>query len=338
MKTTKLLAIALITIFAVFGIGCESKSGGSNNGSNNLPPDPGEAGKATLEGIDSNNNGIRDDLEIAIYNYAPKPEEDRLRAAMTQNAKARQLAIIAGHTKDQQTIKEADDASWLAVFCVNRIKKEYEKGNFVKQIERKAFNTPDRVEAYMRFNEALSGKVLSAPQEPIPCDYDRERETKAQAAFEQSKSAAWSIRSAFSNLPPDPEAEGKKTLEGIDANNNGIRDDVEIAIYNYAPREDQAELRQAMIQQAKSSQAIIMADLSDSNAVKRLFEYDQRASECLKLKNVRRDTEALGIAINAVRDTHERSKAYKDFRQALGRYNINPYKPSGDPNPCDYEK
>ena len=28
-----------------------------------LPPDPGEAGKLTLAGIDSNNDGVRDDLE-----------------------------------------------------------------------------------------------------------------------------------------------------------------------------------------------------------------------------------------------------------------------------------
>ena len=33
------------------------------------------------------------------------------------------------------------------------------------------------------------------------------------------------------NLPPNPEALADATVEGIDANNNGIRDDVELAIF-----------------------------------------------------------------------------------------------------------
>ncbi|GHV60176.1 hypothetical protein FACS1894103_4970 [Campylobacterota bacterium] len=68
----KIVALAL----AIFLIGCSSSGG--NNGETDyihalfpeLPPDPGKAGKATLEGIDSNKNGVRDDVEIEIYKYA----------------------------------------------------------------------------------------------------------------------------------------------------------------------------------------------------------------------------------------------------------------------------
>lgn len=42
-----------------------------------LPPDPGESGKATLAGIDSNNDGVRDDLEREIVYMYPKNEEVR---------------------------------------------------------------------------------------------------------------------------------------------------------------------------------------------------------------------------------------------------------------------
>jgi len=42
-----------------------------------LPPDPGEAGKATLAGIDSNNDGVRDDLEREIVYMYPQNEEVR---------------------------------------------------------------------------------------------------------------------------------------------------------------------------------------------------------------------------------------------------------------------
>ena len=37
------------------------------------------------------------------------------------------------------------------------------------------------------------------------------------------------------NLPPDPGAEADKTIAGIDANKNGIRDDVELAIFKEYP-------------------------------------------------------------------------------------------------------
>ena len=49
-----------------------------------LPLDPGEAGKQTLAGIDSNNDGVRDDLEREIVYMYPENEEVRrvLRAMM----------------------------------------------------------------------------------------------------------------------------------------------------------------------------------------------------------------------------------------------------------------
>ena len=37
------------------------------------------------------------------------------------------------------------------------------------------------------------------------------------------------------NLPPDPGAEADKTVQGVDANRNGIRDDVELAIFKEYP-------------------------------------------------------------------------------------------------------
>jgi hypothetical protein len=337
MKTTKSLTIAF-AILALFAIGCEGKGGGgsTDNGQNGviLPPDPGNEGKKTLEGIDSDNDGVRDDLQIAIYNYAPKPEEERLRAAITQDAKANQLAMIAGHTKDPQIIEEARLAISLSVSCTNKIREEYEKGNFVKQMERKAFNTAERVEAYMRYNEALSGRVLGEPDEPIPCDYDREKEAKAQAAFSVK---TFNIQTAY-NLPPDPGSEGKKTLEGIDSNNNGIRDDVEIAIYNYAPREDQKELRQAMFQKAKSVESIVKADLSDLNALRQIVVKDFRAGACLKQSSPRTDSKDLYFIFEAVLNTPARSRADTIFFNALDSNGISYSVPKTDPNPCDYDK
>jgi hypothetical protein len=187
MSTSKFLIILLST-FILLTIGCESKGGGSSggNGGNNeggangdgiydlypdLPPDPGEAGKVTLEGIDSNNDGVRDDLEIAIYEYASKTEEENLRKAMRQDAKARQLAIIAGHTQDPQEIEEARKAGFKSLMCAFRkMRSDYENWDFFTYMDGKAANTPERLVAYIRFDEVISDKVYGDAVDQNPCD------------------------------------------------------------------------------------------------------------------------------------------------------------------------
>ena len=54
------------------------------------------------------------------------------------------------------------------------------------------------------------------------------------------------------NLPPDPGAETDKTIQGIDANKNGIRDDVELAIFKQYP--DSAKTRAVLLQYALALQ------------------------------------------------------------------------------------
>lgn len=57
-----------------------------------LPPDPGEAGKQTLAGVDSDADGIRDDIQRFI---ALSASNDQQRMAMTKYARAMQEDIIA---------------------------------------------------------------------------------------------------------------------------------------------------------------------------------------------------------------------------------------------------
>ena len=54
------------------------------------------------------------------------------------------------------------------------------------------------------------------------------------------------------NLPPDPGAEADKTIAGIDANQNGIRDDVELAVFKEYP--DSAKTRAVLLQYALALQ------------------------------------------------------------------------------------
>jgi len=59
--------------------------------SSDLPPDPGVAGEATIEGIDSNANGVRDDLELAIF--AAYPNNPSAREILYNSAVAYQTML-----------------------------------------------------------------------------------------------------------------------------------------------------------------------------------------------------------------------------------------------------
>jgi hypothetical protein len=164
-------------------IACEGKGGGSSggNGGNNggggnveLPPDPGSEGRKTLEGIDSNNNGIRDDVEIAIYNYAPRPDQERYRAALIQWAKALQKKIKVSSSK-LDILLEVQRESNRASECIKKVS----PGNGVEELrflQKALHNTPQRSSASQRFNKRIgtSGKnVFARSGDPVPCDYDK---------------------------------------------------------------------------------------------------------------------------------------------------------------------
>jgi len=78
------------------------------------------------------------------------------------------------------------------------------------------------------------------------------------------------------SLPPVPGEAGKKTLAGIDANKNGIRDDVEIYIrVNFGKSEKEV---QAMNQMAIATQMGILATTEEESV--KSANADQRSVEC----------------------------------------------------------
>lgn len=82
------------------------------------------------------------------------------------------------------------------------------------------------------------------------------------------------------NLPPDPGPDADKTIAGVDANKNGIRDDVELAIFKeYAST---SKTRAAFLQYALAQQTMITLPLVNSETVTAVIEdLDSRANVCL---------------------------------------------------------
>lgn len=82
-----------------------------------LPPDPGEAGKATLAGIDSDNDGVRDDLQREIvFMY---PGNDEVRRVLRAMVKKEQDVITT--TGDHEHYKELMVSVFTFQDCYNHL-------------------------------------------------------------------------------------------------------------------------------------------------------------------------------------------------------------------------
>ncbi|MEK7460155.1 MAG: hypothetical protein AAB628_01250 [Patescibacteria group bacterium] len=134
------------------------------------------------------------------------------------------------------------------------------------------------------------------------------------------------------NLPPDPGAEADKTVAGIDANRNGIRDDVELAIFKEYP--DSAKTRAVLLQYALAMQMEVTQPIVNKETVTEVVIGQDRAGSCVADTLVPRespesarsdaDMERIDIFINFVEDrqlnTDIRKKASSDFYKKLGSY------------------
>lgn len=107
------------------------------------------------------------------------------------------------------------------------------------------------------------------------------------------------------NLPPEPDsALNNSTVEGIDANGNGIRDDVELAIFKLHP--DSARIRAAELQYAMALQ-MYLTEVFNPDTLIAVAQEDERASSCLADQLPRDD---IGVYY---RDLKEKKNEIKDM-------------------------
>ena len=135
------------------------------------------------------------------------------------------------------------------------------------------------------------------------------------------------------NLPPDPGADADKTVQGIDANRNGIRDDVELAIFKEYP--NSAKTRAVLLQYALALQMEVVQVIVNMRTVTEVATEQGRADSCVADTLVPRkspessrtypDVEKINTFINLVENkefnTDARKKAHRDFYEGkLGSY------------------
>jgi len=169
-----------------------------------LPPEPDKAlNDSTLLGIDSNDNGVRDDVErwiytkykeytechkqaegkytlpdgtvVPVYNVnskeicsKPIPYHPVVRAVAMQGARAAQI-IIQEPKKARETTVYEDNAQYCE-FYLNRISKENNDSSIgaqdfiIKEFNKAQYNTVQRARAYGKYNFHLSGGVYRLPK------------------------------------------------------------------------------------------------------------------------------------------------------------------------------
>ncbi len=134
---------------------CQSEPPPEPPGEDDLPPDPGEAGKATLEGVDSDNDGIRDDIQR--YIALTYPDSAKTRAALRQFTLAMHKAML--ESPDEDSALNNTELMHRALECFFYIHSE-DSFEMTDLLMAEYLNTVDRSRAYLDYNDKLGGHVF----------------------------------------------------------------------------------------------------------------------------------------------------------------------------------
>jgi len=119
------------------------------------PPDPGPGGALTLLGVDSNNNGVRDDIERYILATYPSPA---MRNALFTHARLFNSALQTGGSKTNalpvhvSLIKSTECVYSIDSTGANTV---------LRQLVAQFYNTSARYSEYFRFGDLLGGTQVA---------------------------------------------------------------------------------------------------------------------------------------------------------------------------------
>lgn len=132
--------------------------------------DPGDAGKVTLAGIDINNNGVRDDVEVYIETNVK--DSARHRAALMSVAAVTQKEILA-ETKEEAV--QVAVAGVRSIECLSYLGLR-DQGRW-REIDALMVNTEARLKAMDVHNDRIDGEVFQSlpdSQRRSACTFDVE--------------------------------------------------------------------------------------------------------------------------------------------------------------------
>lgn len=141
--------------------------------------DPGEEGKKTLEGIDVDQDGIRDDIQVWIDSEYPMETKPNTNKALKQYSKYMQLAII---NYQNEVISKSYKVKNLEAFsCLRWIVKNVTP--IYKKHDSKFLNTSERIRAELKAESYFNGlgrpesiKNIPINQRNVLCEFNASKE------------------------------------------------------------------------------------------------------------------------------------------------------------------
>ncbi len=127
-----------------------------------LPPIPKDPDK-TVQGVDANKNGIRDDVELAIFKAYP--DSAKTRAVLLQYALALQTQMTLAISNKETVTATVEDSESRALNCIWSISSRADMKKFVEEttknenlVKNLQLNTPQRI----RYLQGLINKNLKS--------------------------------------------------------------------------------------------------------------------------------------------------------------------------------
>lgn len=160
MKVTSFSAIALVVALSACGGGGGDGSSGSGS---SLPPDPGAAGVSTVGGVDTNANGVRDDVEIQLH--ARYERDPAALAAATESARLMQR-VLSISPSDSAAVESQFTSSIQATVCIyQQLGQDSAKaGEIMTRVHVMTFNTPARVAQLKAVSAAIGTRAVKVPR------------------------------------------------------------------------------------------------------------------------------------------------------------------------------
>jgi hypothetical protein len=123
-----------------------------------LPPDPGEDNNSTIAGIDSDSDGVRDDLQRYVAIKYPSSYETRVSLEKLIKAQTNMMINANNSNAVRSQMGQLDKATECLFYI-----RPNDAHLVAKDIWSKILNTPQRLSAYLTADQYASGSVLSIP-------------------------------------------------------------------------------------------------------------------------------------------------------------------------------
>ena len=155
-----MLLMALVGVLVACG-GGSGESGNSPSGESGNSPispllPPGATGMSTLVGVDSNANGLRDDVELVIQDmYEDNPEDMQI---LNMGVRAIQMQLESTMTGTDQDSDAASEMTAMFIYCLmEHSSMDEDKG--LTLLTSLMINTEARRQAYDSYDASRDGTI-----------------------------------------------------------------------------------------------------------------------------------------------------------------------------------